>query len=233
MFEGKTGQIRLHNMPSLLKGSVVAFTGQVVHLSTPAANHVLVTAVADSMMQIPEFESVLQKSLTVSVINSPKLLKLRDRTMNRLKQIIVACCMLFMLTATAMAEQIYRSVDADGNVTFSNEPPADAVDVDEVKVRPGPSAAEQQAARERMQAQEATASELGEARASRVPQRPAPAPNTPAVVEPVEPVNQYYGYPNRRPPLRDQLPDRPVQLPVRPLRPPARPVQLPVRPVPR
>jgi hypothetical protein len=151
--------------------------------------------------------------------------------MNRLKQIIVACCMLLMLTATYMAEQIYRSVDAEGNVTFSNEPPADAVDVDEVKVRPGPTAAEQKQARERMQAQEATASELGEARASRTPQRPEPAPDTPAMVEPVEPVNQYYGYPNRKPPLHDQLPERPVQLPVRPVRPPERPVQLPARPV--
>jgi hypothetical protein len=158
-------------------------------------------------------------------------------SMTQFTHTICTGCMLALalLAGTATAEQIYKSVDADGNVTFSNEPPADAVDVDEVKVRPGPSAAEQQAARERMQAQEATASELGEARASRVPQRPetAPAPNTPAVVEPVEPVNQYYGYPNRRPPLRDQLPDRPVQLPVRPVRPPARPVQLPVRPVPR
>ena len=153
--------------------------------------------------------------------------------MNRFVLTLCTVCMLLpaALAGAAAAEQIYRSVDADGNVTFSSEPPADAVDVDEVKVQPGPSAAEQQAARERVQAQEATASELGEARASRAPQRPEPAPETPAVVEPVEPVNQYYGYPNRKPPLRDQLPDRPVQLPVRPVRPPERPVQLPARPV--
>jgi hypothetical protein len=138
-----------------------------------------------------------------------------------------------VLAGAAAAEQIYRSVDADGNVTFSSEPPADAVDVDEVKVQPGPSAAEQQAARERVQAQEATASELGEARASRAPQQPVTSPATPAVVEPVEPVNQYYGYPYRKSPPGNQRPERPVQLPERPVRPPARPIQLPARPVPR
>jgi hypothetical protein len=123
-----------------------------------------------------------------------------------------------LLAGTAAAEQIYRSVDAEGNVTFSSEPPAGAVEVDEVKVQPGPTAAEQEAARERVQAQEATASELGEARASRTPPPPA-SQDAPAVVEPVERVNQYYGYPNRKPvrPVRPVRPDRPVQLPARPV----------------
>jgi hypothetical protein len=155
--------------------------------------------------------------------------------MSRFVQTMLSGCVLglFLLAGNAVAEPIYRSVDADGNVTFSSEPPADAVNVDEVKVQPGPSAAAQQAARERMQAQEATASELGEARASRVPQRPEPGPREPAVVEPVEPVNQYYGYPYRKPRPGYQRPERPVQLPERPIRPPARPIQLPARPVPR
>lgn len=155
--------------------------------------------------------------------------------MSRCIQIFRTCCLLglALLAGTAAAEQIYKSVDADGNVTFSNQPPADAVDVDEVKVKPGPSAAAQQAARERVQAQEATASELGEARASRVPPQPEPGPREPAVVEPVEPVNQYYGYPYRKSPPGNQRPERPVQLPVRPVRPPAKPIQLPARPVPR
>ena len=143
---------------------------------------------------------------------------------------------LAFLAGTAAAEQIYKSVDAEGNVTFSSEPPAGAVNVDEVRVQPGPSDAAQQAARERVQAQEATASELGKARASRAPQRPETSPDVPAAVAPVEPVNQYYGYPYRKQRPGNQRPERPVQLPerpVRPVRPPARPVQLPARPVPR
>ena len=138
--------------------------------------------------------------------------------------------LLVMLAGTAAAEQIYRSVDAEGNVTFSSQPPTGAVTVDKVSVKPGPSEAEQHAARERMQRQEATASEMSEARASRVQQQPAGSPAAPEVVKPEEPLNQYYGYPYGKIPPRDQLPGR---LPDRPVNLPARPVQLPARPVPR
>jgi hypothetical protein len=153
--------------------------------------------------------------------------------MNRFTHTVLAGCMLALLAGTAAAEQIYKSVDAEGNVTFSNEPPAGAVNVDQVKLQPGPSDAAQQAARERVRAQEATASELGEARASRTPQKSEASPDVPAAVAPLEPVNQYYGYPYRKPRPGNQRPDRPVQLPERPVRPPARPIQLPARPVPR
>ncbi len=146
------------------------------------------------------------------------------------------CCLLLALPAgTAAAGQIYRSVDAEGNVTFSSQPPDGAVNVDEVSVQPGPSEEEQRAARERMQRQEATASEMSEARASRYQQQPEAGPVTPVGVErEVVPVNPYYGYPNANPP-RDKgpgrLPEKPVNLPARPVQPPARPVQLPARPV--
>ena len=151
--------------------------------------------------------------------------------MSRFTHTVLAGCMLMLAvpTGTVAAEQIYRSVDAEGNVTFSSQPPADAVDVDEVSLPPGPSAEEQAAARKRVQAQEATASEIGEARASRAPKPPETSPAAPAAVEPMEPLNQNYGYPNRTRPVRDKLPERPVQLPARPVR----PVQLPARPVPR
>ena len=141
--------------------------------------------------------------------------------MNRLIRTVTTSCTLALalLAGTAAADQIYRSVDAEGNVTFSSQPPPGAVNVDKVTVHPGPSDAEQREARERMQRQEATASEMSEARTSRG-QQPEAGP-TETVVEDreVEPVNQYYGYPDARPPRRD----RPVQLP-------ARPVQLPARP---
>jgi hypothetical protein len=155
--------------------------------------------------------------------------------MNRYTHTVRAGSMLVMvmLAGTAMAEQIYRSVDADGNVTFSSQPPAEAVTVDEVSVEPGPSEAARREARERLQRQEATASELSEARASRVQQKPEPVPVAPEVVEREEPLNQYYGYPNmpRRDNIPGRLPDRPVHLPARPVRPPERPVQVPARPV--
>jgi hypothetical protein len=159
--------------------------------------------------------------------------------MSRFTHTVIAGCMLMLVVpaVTVADEQIYRSVDAEGNVTFSSQPPTGAVAVDKVNVRPGPSDAEQQAARERMQRQEATASEMSEARASRVQQQPAESIDVPEVVEPAEPLNQYYGYPYRKTPSRDQLPgrlpERPVNLPARPVQPPARPVQLPARPVPR
>ena len=133
--------------------------------------------------------------------------------------------LLAMLAGTAAAEQIYRSVDAEGNVTFSNQPPANSVTVDQVSVQPGPSDAAQREARERMQRQEATANELSEASARRVQQKPQATPAVPEPVKPVEPVNQYYGDPQRNR-FRDRVPERPVQLP-------ARPVQRPTRPVPR
>ncbi len=143
---------------------------------------------------------------------------------------------LVLLAGTAAAEQIYRSVDAQGNVTFSSTPPADAAAVEEVSVQPGPSSETQREARERMQRQEATASEMGEARADRAQQQKEASPAAADEVVPEVPEDQYYGYDYYRKPVQErpvQLPERPVQLPVRPVQPPARPVQLPARPVPR
>jgi hypothetical protein len=130
---------------------------------------------------------------------------------------------LALLSGTAAADQIYRSVDAEGNVTFSNKPPADAVSVDKVTVQPGPSEAAQREAQERTQRQGETARTLEEARASRSKQREQAAPPAPETVEPAEPLNQDYGYPYVNAPLRDRIRDRV----------PARPVQLPARPMPR
>lgn len=56
------------------------------------------------------------------------------------------------LCAQAQAQQqVYRSVDAQGNVTFSSEPPigADVRRVETVELRPGPSEVDRQAAEAR------------------------------------------------------------------------------------
>lgn len=153
--------------------------------------------------------------------------------MRRITQLVCAGCVLVPLSGTAPAEQIYRSVDADGNVTFSGTPPANAATVDAVSVRPGPSEHTQREARERIQRQTQTATEMGEARADRARQQAAEPPVAPDTVEREVTEDKYYSspYPNtgRRDQLPGRLPERPVQLPARPVR----PVQLPARPVPR
>jgi len=158
--------------------------------------------------------------------------------MNRFKHTLRTGCglLLAILAGTAAAEQIYRSVDAEGNVTFSSQPPANSVTVDQVSVQPGPSDAAQREARERMQRQEATANEMSEASARRVQQKPQATPAVPKPVEPVEPVNQYYGDPYGNQPrnrFRDRVPPRPVQLPASPVQPSTRPVRPSTRPVAR
>jgi hypothetical protein len=155
-------------------------------------------------------------------------------------------CMAFVLVlaipaATANAQTVYRSVDAHGNVTYSDKPPpANAVKVEEVSVQPVPSDAAQREARERVQRDEAKANEMREAREDRLQQQQAAqpaAPIPPARVEREDPVDQYSGYPQPYPARRDQVGDRlerqPVQRPDRPVQLPDRPVQLPARPGPR
>jgi len=148
--------------------------------------------------------------------------------MSRFTRRVFTACMLLlvMLAGTAAADKIYRSVDAQGNVTFSSTPPADASAVDEVRVQPGPSEEEQREARERLRRQEATASEMGEARTDRVRQQTGAGPDATGETKREVTEDRYYGYPYPNTGQRDQVRDR---LPARPVR----PVQLPARPVPR
>jgi hypothetical protein len=67
-----------------------------------------------------------------------------------------------LLPVTLMAQQqVYRSVDADGNVTFSAEPPmgADVRSVDRISLPPGPSEAARAEAEERARAIQQAADE--------------------------------------------------------------------------
>ncbi len=48
-----------------------------------------------------------------------------------------------------VAEEIYKSVDADGNVTYSSAPPAEAVDTQPVSIPDAPSKAQQEEAVQR------------------------------------------------------------------------------------
>lgn len=157
--------------------------------------------------------------------------------MNRMLHTVHAGSLLLLalLAGAATAEPIYRSVDADGNVTFSGTPPANAVTVEELDTRAAPSAAAQREARERTQRQEAAASDLSKARAERAPQQsPAQLPAAGGETAAEEAASYHYGYPYQDPArrervreaVRERLQERPAQLP-------ARPVQLPARPGPR
>jgi len=134
---------------------------------------------------------------------------------------------LFSCTAASVAaETLYKSVNEKGEITFSDSPPENAAQVQQIEVQPAPTEQQQREAMERERLIEEQASKLGASNAARAQSRATPeSQEVPQVVEPVESYNtgNYY---NRNP----APPQRPVQpLPGRP-----RPVPLPVtRPVQR
>jgi uncharacterized protein DUF4124 len=141
---------------------------------------------------------------------------------------------LALPAATVTAQTVYRSVDAHGNVTYTDQPPpASAVNVEEVSVQPGPSDAAQREAREQAQRDEAKANEMREAREHRLQQEEAAqaaAPVPQAPVEREDPVDYYQPYSDPYPARGDQIRNRPER---RPVQRPDRPVQLPARPASR
>ena len=66
-----------------------------------------------------------------------------------------------MLGIPAMAETVYKSVDAEGNVTFSSTPPA-GVEAQQIELQPGPTPAQQQQSLEAEQNLEAQSNEIPE-----------------------------------------------------------------------
>ena len=64
------------------------------------------------------------------------------------------------LLDTAVAETIYKSVDAEGNVTFSNTPPAQGVEAQTIELQPGPTPAQQQQSIETEQNLETQSNEI-------------------------------------------------------------------------
>ena len=70
---------------------------------------------------------------------------------------LVACC----LVQGAHAETIYRSVDKNGEVTFSDEPPPAGVNVEQIEVQPAPTESEYRESVEQMQRMEPQAGGTG------------------------------------------------------------------------
>jgi len=135
------------------------------------------------------------------------------RLSNKVVFILAVC----LFSNGAVAEKIYRSVDEKGEVTFSDEPPPAAVDVEQIEVQPAPTEAEHRESVERVQRMESQANEMGAARAERTP---SPPQQLPEEVQPTETIQNYNDDldPYRRDPRREVIRDpgeRPAQMPAR------------------
>ena len=78
----------------------------------------------------------------------------------------------------SVAEPIYKSTNAQGEVVFSDEPPPNAVNVEQVEIQPAPTGAEHRESAERTRRMESMADEMGTARRERAAQPVQAAPET-------------------------------------------------------
>jgi hypothetical protein len=83
------------------------------------------------------------------------------------------CCV------TADADTIYKTIDAQGNVSFSNTPPPAGVEAQQIELSPGPTPAEQQQSIQQVQNLEAQSNAIPDQESE-----PAPADEEEPVVEP-------------------------------------------------
>ncbi|MGB7934444.1 MAG: DUF4124 domain-containing protein [Gammaproteobacteria bacterium] len=99
------------------------------------------------------------------------------RALPCLTAITLTTCLLCM---PAMAETIYKSVDAEGNVTFSSTPPT-GVEAQQIEMQPGPTPAQQQQSLEVEQNLETQSNEMyqeTEDSAAETQEEPAVQPDT-------------------------------------------------------
>ena len=78
----------------------------------------------------------------------------RTRPLSRMSPrvlLLLGPCLALTLSGPALAYDIYKSVDATGNVTYSTHPPPDARMVEKVKLQPGPTAEQRAQAVQREQ----------------------------------------------------------------------------------
>jgi hypothetical protein len=134
--------------------------------------------------------------------------------------------------AVLAAEEIIKSVDAQGRVSYGTRPAVDAVSAEAVPVDPGPSLAERNAAQERLQRQQAYLEELTREREARQQQAAAeqsvPGDGRDDRVSDADMERGYYPYggglrpPGLRPP-QTRPPGDGGDLPIYRPRPPLRP----------
>ena len=149
---------------------------------------------------------------------------------------VYSSVILLFFTSCVVAQPLYKSVNEQGEVTFSDSPLPNAVEVEEIEVQAGPSEAQQRESAERLKRIESQANDLGSANADRAQQRKdaqqqAQQQAKDNEVQPIKGYNDGYNYPSRelyppgiRPPVRPEHPinpggpGRPVQLPAAPIR---------------
>jgi hypothetical protein len=82
------------------------------------------------------------------------------------------------LPDTAAADTIYKTVDAQGNITFSNTPPPEGANAQQIDLPPGPTPAEEQQGQQQEQQLENMANDLGNSDNAGAPQAEQPVPPT-------------------------------------------------------
>ena len=120
-----------------------------------------------------------------------------------------------LLSAAAMAETIYKSIDAEGNVTFSNTPPPAGVESRQIDLPPGPTPAQQQQSIEEEQNLETQSDAIPEEDSAPVQEQEEPAvqPDTEYQQdagdneEPVYVGDGYVDDPDRNERVRDSVDD--------------------------
>lgn len=134
------------------------------------------------------------------------------------------------------AQSLYKSVNDQGEVTFSDSPPDSAAGIETIEIQPGPTEAQRRESAERARQIESLANDLGESNAQRERQRieAQQQAQQQAKDNEVQPIGEYSDgrtYPNRpiyppvtRPPVQPELPILPGA--------PGRPVTLPAGPAP-
>ena len=93
--------------------------------------------------------------------------------------VLIIAALLF--ANESIADPIYKSTNAQGQVIFSDEPPPNAVNVEQIKIQPAPTEAEHRKSVERTKRMESWANEMGEARQQRSQQPTGQAPQVPEV----------------------------------------------------
>jgi len=105
-----------------------------------------------------------------------------------MKRLLLACFVTLLLsTAPAHAESVYKLKDSTGATVYSDRPDLPGTTHDStVKLDPGPSAEQQQAAEQQIQQMESKSNEMRETRLDREQTRVESQENNKAAVEEIE-----------------------------------------------
>lgn len=128
------------------------------------------------------------------------------RIINKLKSAAFLSVLLAFISINLSANSPVKSVDADGNVTYSDKPVSNSATVTKVPIHSGPSDNEIEAARQQAQkniqtAEQIDASNAAEKKQAALKPKPATKPQQkqPDIIINANPQRPVYGIPPRRP----------------------------------